>query len=454
MNLDLRDILTALRGGWWLMLLGSLVGGGAAAGITWLTTPTYTSTTELFISTTDSTSTQAAFTGSQFSQERLASYAELLRGERLAGQVRERLDLGGTPSQLLDQISVEPVPNTVLLNVSVTDPSPAQAQRIAAAIGEQFPQLVSEVESRDAIGRSLVTVTVVEPADLPTAPSSPNPTANLTAGLLAGLLIGAIAAIARVRLDRTVKDPELAAELAGAPVLGVILRDPVLADRHVFDPDQSSPAGEGYRRLRANLQFLQVDEPTKIILVSSAIPGEGKTTLAINLALALVEAGRQVAVVDGDLRRPRVTRYLHLVGGVGVTHVLSGSADLAEVLQQYGSDGFTVVGAGPTPPNPSQLLASGQMGLLVAELAAKNDYVVIDAPPVLPVADATSLAAVADGIVLSVHYGSTRKELVRRAAATLEQVGARTLGVVLNMVPPHAAASEGYGYRYEYQPEK
>ena len=448
--MDLRNIVSVLRGAWWLLLLGLVIGGAAAAGISLRQTPEYTSMTELFISTTDSTSTQAVFTGSQFSQDRVASYARLLQGQELASRVIKQLHLSTTADALAGQVSVQPVADTVLVDVSVTDPSPQRAQQIATAIGQQFPRLVAELETPAAGGGSLVKVTVVQPPTVPTSPSSPQTTRNVAAGALAGLLVGLSAAIARARLDRTIKDPELMSELTDAPVIGVILRDPVLSQSHVFEDGASSPAAEGYRRLRANLQFLHVDQPPKVIMVTSAIPGEGKTTTAINLALALVEVGNQVALMDGDLRRPRVTRYLQLVGGVGLTNVLSGSAELPDVLQRYGGDELSVIGAGPTPPNPSQLLASSQMRSLIDDLASKHDYVIIDSPPVLPVADATSLAVMADGVVLSVRYGSTRKELVRRTAATLEHVGARILGVVMNIVPASAEVSGGYGYKYDY----
>jgi capsular exopolysaccharide synthesis family protein len=187
-------------------------------------------------------------------------------------------------------------------------------------------------------------------------------------------------------------------------------------------------------------------------MVSSALPSEGKSTAVVNLGLALATAGRRVAIVEADLRRPKVTQYLGLVGGIGLTNVLSGSADVEDVLQPVGEGGLSVIGAGPTPPNPGELLASGQMAALVEKLRADNDYVLVDAPPLLPVADATGLAVIVDGVLLSVHYGTTRKEHLQQAAATLHGVGARPLGVILNMVPARAplalvsGRSERYGY--------
>ena len=246
------------------------------------------------------------------------------------------------------------------------------------------------------------------------------------------------------------REAEEAGELAGAPVIGVILRDDTLQEKHAIERGSTSRTAEAYRQLRTNLQFLNVDEPPKVIMISSAVPSEGKTTVAVNLALTLAEAGRSVILVEGDLRRPRVTRYLGMVGGAGLTNILAGSAEVEEVLQPYGDGDLQVIAAGPTPPNPSELLASSQMFKLIDELRGKNDFVLIDAPPLLPVADASGLAVIVDGVVLSVRYGSTRKEQLQQTRATLDRVGARTLGVILNIVPPKAEVISAYGYGYGY----
>ena len=131
--------------------------------------------------------------------------------------------------------------------------------------------------------------------------------------------------------------------------MGVVLRHPGLESDHVVDRARMARTAEDYRHLRANLQFLDVDEPPKVIMVSSALPSEGKTTVVINLALALAEAGRKVTVVEADLRRPKITRYLGMVGGVGLTNVLAGTADITDVTQYYGEDGLAVIAAGPRP---------------------------------------------------------------------------------------------------------
>jgi receptor protein-tyrosine kinase len=449
--MDIREVMVALRASWWFAVVGLVLGGALGLVVSLLVTPQYTATTQLFVSTTGASTTSDVFTGSQFSQQRVASYARLLSGEELAARVVEDLELPLTPRELTEQVTVGAVPETVLLDVAVTDPSAERAFQIAEALGSEFEVLVRELETPEGTDVSPVTVTVVESPELPSAPSEPRPVRNIALGLVLGLVLGVAGAVARARLDRSVRDPEEASALAGAPLIGTVLRDEVLAKRHVTDRSSTNRSAEDYRQLRTNLRFLSVDRPPAVIMVSSALPGEGKTTMAINLALALADAGQRVVLVEADLRRPRVTRYLGLVGGVGLTNVLAGTAEIDEVIQTYGAPGIAVLGAGPIPPNPGELLTSGHMATLLDKLRGTHDCVILDAPPLLPVADASGLAPQVDGVLLSVRHGATHKEQLRQAAHALERVNARLLGIVLNIVSPKAglASDRGYGYGYE-----
>jgi capsular exopolysaccharide synthesis family protein len=337
----------------------------------------------------------------------------------------------------------------VLIDVAVTDPSASRAQAIANAVGDEFTKYASELEATDSTGVSPVKVTVTEEAYLPISASSPKTARNTIVGALIGLLIGAGTAVGRARLDRSIRNGSDLDASGGMPLIGTVLRDDGLAAQHTIDKAVGSRTAEDYRQLRTNLQFLNVDEPPKVVMVTSALPSEGKTTMVINLALALADAGERVTIVEADLRRPKVTRYLGMVSGVGLTNILAGSANLEEVTQRY-REGVSVIAAGPNPPNPGELLASSHMKEVLEKLRGQSDFVLVDAPPLLPVADSAGLAAAMDGVLLSVRYGSTRKDQLRQAALTLERVGARTLGVVLNIVPPKAELASAYGYGYNY----
>jgi capsular exopolysaccharide synthesis family protein len=448
--MNFGEMVRALRSGWWMPALGLLLGGLVAAAVTLVTTPVFTSHTQLFVSTTDSSSTAEAFQGNQFAEKRIASYAELLTSQELAARVVAELGLDLTPGELASRIDAAPVSGTVVLDVSVTDPSPVAAQRIARTVADQFIAAVAELETPAGSLTSPVRVTVFGAADLPRSPSAPQPVLDLAVGLVIGFGLGAVTAVVRARLDRSLKDPDEVADLAGAPVIGLVLRDDELEERHRVDLESSSRSAEAYRHLQTNLQFLDVDTPPRVLMVSSAMPSEGKTTVAVNLALALADAGQRVALIEADLRRPRVTSYLGLVNGVGLTNVLTGRVRTEEVSQPYGDGDLVVIGAGPSAPNPAQLLASGAMRALLEQLRESHDYVVLDAPPLLPVADATGLAVLADGVLLSVRHGSTTREQLQRTRDTLDRVGARTVGAVLNIVPARDDVSAAYGYSAEY----
>jgi len=446
--MEFPELLAALRKGWWLPLVGLLAGGSAALALSLVPTPKYTSEIQFFVSTADTASTTDVFQGGQAAQQRVASYARLITDSDLVQEVIDSLDLEMTPRELAAELSAAPVTDTVLLDVAVTDPSPERAQAIAQTVGTEFTDLVSQLESPVGGGASPVKVTITQQPRLAEEPSSPATLRNTAIGLFVGLVLGAAVAVARVRLDRSVRDADDAAALIDAPVVGVIVRDPQLKQSSVLDAASTTGAKEGFRQLRTNLQFLDIDQPPRSIVVSSAVPSEGKTTLTVNLGLALAEAGCKVVVVDADLRRPRVTRYLGLVGGPGLTNILAGSADLEDVLQPFGDGALSVVGAGPSAPNPAQILASNRMRQLMEQLRNSYDYVLFDAPPLLPVADASGLAVLADGVLLSVHFGKTLRDELRQAAATLGQVRARTLGLVFNLVPPRESPGRAYGYQY------
>jgi receptor protein-tyrosine kinase len=445
--MNLQEVTAALRAGWWLLIAGLLLGGIAALAASLVQTPLYTSTTQLFVSATASTTASDALQGSQLSQQRVTSYAQLVSGEELAERIAKRFDLDLSASK----IDVTAVPDTVLIDVAVTDPSAEQAKRIAEAVGSEFPAFVQQLETPQAGGASPVKVTVTDRPEIPSTPSSPKTTRNVALGLVVGLFAGAGLALARARLDRSVKVAADVFDLAGAPVIGTVLKDQSLEKGHTIERTGDSRTAEDYRQLRNNLQFLNVDDPPRVIMVSSAVPAEGKTTLVINLALALADAGQRVVIIEADLRRPKVTNYLGLVGGVGLTNVLAGAAELDDVLQRYSDEKVSVLAGGPIPPNPGELLASSHMRALVEKLRGQYDFVLIDVPPLLPVADASGLAAYMDGVLLSVRHGSTRKEQLQQAAATVKRVGGTTLGVVLNIVPPKAGEAAAYGYGYSYE---
>jgi capsular exopolysaccharide synthesis family protein len=443
-----RTVWAALRRGWLIILAGLVGGAGIALSVTLLMGPRYSTDMQFFVSTTDSASTSDAFQGGQFAQQRVASYAELLSGEELAERVVDQLDVDVSTGRVAADVAATTVTGTVLIDVTVTDASQEVAEQIAAAVADEFPDQVAELETS---GDDAAPVTVAL-TDRPGTASAPDlAPRNTVFGAVLGLLLGAAAAVARALLDRTVRDKDRAEDLAGAPVTGIVFRDQELAREHTIERVGARTV-EQHRQLATSLQYLDVDNPPKVIMIASSVPAEGKTTTVVNLALALADSGARVTLVEADLRRPKVTEYLGLVSGVGLTNVLAGNADLDDVVQPVGDGCLRVVAAGPTPPNPGRLLGSAQMAVLLDKLRADNDYVLVDAAPLLPVADSRGLATHVDGVLLAVRHGRTTGEQLAEAATALDAVGARTLGVVLTMVPLSSdlASAHAYGVDYGY----
>ncbi|MGY1769918.1 polysaccharide biosynthesis tyrosine autokinase [Blastococcus sp. SYSU D00813] len=449
--MDLKDVVQAVRHGWWLIVLGALAGMVGAGLLTWQATPLYTSTSQLFVSTTGTDTTTTAYQGNLFSQQRVTSYVEILTSERLAARVVDQLGLDETPAELTADLTASAVPDTVLLDVTVTRSSATEARDIALALGQQFISLVTSLETPDGATASTVKVEFIEEPQVADAPTSPVLLNNLAFGLLAGLVLGGGAALLREWLDNTVKTPDDVEDLTGVAVVGALTEDPTLAENGVADDSGGySETAEAYRQIRTNLQFVDVDEPARTIVVTSSLPGEGKTTVAVNLAVVMAQAGVRVTLIEADLRRPRVTRYLGIISGAGLSNVLAGSARYDEVVQPIGDGNLQVLAAGPMPPYPSEMLGSKQMRALLAEIRETSDYVIIDAPPLLPVTDGAVLSKVADGALLVARHGTTTRAQLEQAVTALEHIDAKLLGVVLNRIPPKAAEGYGYGYNYAY----
>lgn len=450
--MDLRGYLRAVRRHWWLVLVSVFVTLGGAWLVTDLTVPQYSTSVTFFV-TTPSQGVTDAYQGGLFSTQRVKSYADLLTGDQLATAVAKVGGVGLTPAAVRQRIVARAIPDTVLLEATVTDSDANRSKLIAGELATRFINLVQQLETPAGADTPSVKVEVVAGPLLNPSPVTPNPTRNAAVGLILGLLIGLAAAALRELLDLTIKSAETLEEVVGAPVLAVVPFDPAAKQAPlVMDSDTLSARAESVRHLRTNLQFVDVDHPVKVIVVVSSVPNEGKSTTAVNLSIAFAEAGRKVMLIEADMRRPRVADYLGLEGAVGLSDVLAGQVAIDDVLQKWGRQDMWVLSSGSIPPNPSELLGSRNMAALLERQRALFDLIIIDTPPLLPVTDAAVVAAYADGAVLVARAGKTPQQRVRMAAASLRAVDARLLGCVLNM-QRSKGATEYYYYRYnEEQP--
>lgn len=451
-QLDLRDYLRIIRRSWLLLvattLCGLLVGGGAAV----LTKPTYKAETQLFVAIQSSGSVQELQQGNTFSQARVQSYVKTVASPAVLQPAIDTLGLPVSAEELGKRVVASTELNTVLINISVIDSSPVQAAAIAQAVADSLIRTVESLEKPKNGGSSPVGLSIIKPAVAPSAASGPNTKLNLLLGLLGGLALGVVAAVLRAMLDNRVRSESDLRSITDSPLLGGIAFDQDAIKKPLLTQTASqSPRAESFRQLRTNLQFANISGTGNTVLVTSSLPGEGKSTTAANLAIAMAQAGQTVCLVDADLRRPMVNEYLGLDRNAGLTTALVGAQDVDDVLQPWGQDRLFVLASGQIPPNPSELLGSQEMQHLVRRLEDSFDAVIIDAPPLLPVTDAAVLAQHVGGVVLVVGAQKLRKPDLEKSLAALELVNARILGVVMNRLPANGPDAYQYGY-YESLP--
>ncbi|WP_445166903.1 polysaccharide biosynthesis tyrosine autokinase [Mycolicibacterium sp. Dal123E01] len=445
--MNFQDFTKVLRTRWITVCVTVLVTVLAAIAYNLVTTPLYQASIRLFISSTAGASVTDIYQGNLFSQERVKSYTQLVTGETLAQRTIDKLGLDMTAKQLQKEITANTPTDTVLINVNVLDKSPVRARDIANTLSDEFVSFVRELETPEKGGTPNARVFVEQRATIPDRPVVPKTARNLLVGLALGVLLGIGLAVLRDLLDNTVKTQETLEEVAGTGVAGYIPLDKRLSKTPAISFDtENSRTAEAFRKLRTNLQFLAVDSPPRLIVITSSSTSEGKSTTAINIALALAEAGSEVLIVDGDMRRPSLARYLGLVESVGFSTVLSGAIPVADALQKTQFRRLTALTSGAAPPNPSELLGSLSAKKVLSELRAQFDFVIVDSSPLLAVTDGAILAANADGALIIARSGTTKREHLAHSIGVLKDVGALVLGAVLTMVPTRGDASYTYGY--------
>ena len=491
---SIRGYLHVLRRGRWWVAACSLLGLAIGLTLSLTATKLYSATAQLLVQSTGSIGLPAGGQGSITSAE-VQTELQLVNSAQVQSMVRKELggsapgvsaaQLGQTNVIALTAVSADPALAAKTANVyasafvgwstatTLSNLATAENQLNGqiSAIGKELARLpagnspqVSALSTQQAVlkgqlaqlqvaGSTAATgLELVTPAVAPASPSSPRPAQEALLGLVAGLIVGIAAAFIRDSLDDTLASGDAVEVISRAPVLATVPMVPLL--RKTTSPvlvpvtAPTSATAEAYRSLRTSLQFAGHDRALRTILVTSPGASDGKTTVVVNLGAVFAQVGARVVVVSADLRRPGFSQSLAPGGYAELSSVLSGERPVEQAVAPVsGVDGLWALGARTVIENPTELLASQRMRAVLAELSQQFDLVLIDSPPVLPVADAMILSSYADGVLLVVASGQTRRGELRRTTEKLAQAGAPVVGCVLNK----AGAQPGYGYYGGYR---
>lgn len=511
LSIDVRRYL-ALAWHWaWLIVLATVLAAGAAYLITRQMTPVYQASTTLLINEAPSNKT-ADYNALLTSERQARTYAQLMSKRPVLEAVIGQLGLDLNPDALHEMVSINLVRDTQLIVIDVQDTDPERAAQIAntlvivfsdqlqatqasrfASSKDSLQKQIGDVETqieatRDQIqaaqdadetarletrltqhqqtynnlimsfeqvrmaeAQTLSGVAQVEPAITPRAPIRPNVFQNTILAGLVGLMLAAGLIFALDALDDTVKDPEEISKQFRLPVLGVIAEFAGDEQELITLHAPRAPVSEAFRSLRTNIQYASVDKPIRSLLVTSAAPSDGKTTIISNLAVVMAQGGRRVTLVDADLHRPRIHRVFESDNSSGLSGIfVQPKVQLNGWVQATNLPGLQLVSSGALPPNPSELLGSNKMREILDALLADNDIVLLDTPPVLSVTDSSVLAPLVDAVLLVIRPGATHSGALKQAIEQLHRVNANLIGFVINGIGLHNS-SYSYYYRDYYK---
>jgi Mrp family chromosome partitioning ATPase/capsular polysaccharide biosynthesis protein len=511
---DLREYLRPLLTRWWLILAVVAVATGGTYAYYAAKPKEYTATTQVFLEA--SQVDQALFGATPASDDRnTQNQVVLLTSRSVAKAVARRIDYEGDPGELLSSIRATPESGSDFVRVEATSDAPRRAARLANAFAQAFIRVRSAaarsqiraarenaererarladvpanaaargaLESRIRRLRAIGSLPVsgakqVDPALPPSRSSAPKPRRNALFAFAVSLMLAAGLAYALERLDRRIKRIDDLEALYGLPLLSAVPHSAGLVNP-ATTATATTPHREPFRTLRTNLQLAALDRRLRTVVVTSAVPGEGKSMVVRNLALACREAGLRVAVVDSDLRVPSLASLFNVRRRPGLTDVLTGSGNLDDALQPVAAEGdrprvsvrvralartsgngaegeanlgsLAVLTSGPPPPNPPAVLATERLQAVLDEIAATHDIVLIDSSPLLAVSDALPLISKADGTIVVGRLGLVTRDAVAAVTDLLGRVpGVDVLGIVANDVSERRLGAVGSGYFAHY----
>jgi succinoglycan biosynthesis transport protein ExoP len=436
--MQVRTFVDVLRRRWISIVAIVVVCTGVAAEIAYSATPLYKTSAKVYFSLVNGTTANDLSQGSTYTQNLVLTYAQMATTPIVLTPVINELKLGMSPGQLAGKVSATATTNTVILTITVTDSSPQRAASIANDVADQLGTTVRELSPKDAKGQSTVLTQTVGPALVPKSASSPKKGRNIAAAFVGGLLLAIAYAMLRELLATTVERRRSLKSVTDAPILGEVPSSDELANQRLGDGSVASPI---FGQLSSSIDFLSVDRRPLSLVITSASPKEGKTLIALNLALASADSGSRTLLIDADLRDPIDQSRIRRTSGPGLSTVLVGRASFDEVVVALDRN-LDVLASGPRPPNPSYLLGSQSMARLLQDVGGRYDVILIDAPALLSNDDAASLVDLTAGIVLVARVARRLRLFGRRharldearIAEALDSIGDRgaVLGIIVN----------------------
>ncbi len=486
----LRDYGNVLRRRKWLVIASTLIAIAVAVGLSASQTPIYSTSSQVLV---ESRSQDGLFENqnSYVDERAIETEIRIIEGEAVQSRVQENLGLDSPPSPA----AATAVGYTDVIEITVRDANAVNAQTLANAYAEAYVDVRREQSVNELLAASTEVqraiddlqaqldelaeddptrgpliaqlsnfattldqlrvdaalrtggVAIIKSAGLPVTPVEPTPERTAVLAAVVGLLIGVGAAFLIEYLDDKVRSEDDLEAATDRPVLAVVPVDPPPDNRPIAISEPTHEIVEAYRGLRTNLQFLGLDRPIRVVQVTSSMAGEGKTTTSANLAVVLAQAGLRVALVDGDLRRPRLHEVFGIPQTPGLTDLLLGmdAKDVVHRVEVDGGNVLSVYASGTVPSNPSEMLSGRRSHQLLTEMGSHYDYVIVDSAPILPVSDSVALAGSVDGVVVVAHAGRVTEGRVVESLERLERVGAPVLGMVLNQVSKVSKGDYTYG---------
>lgn len=432
--MSIQAIWHLIRSHWLTLFVAGSLGVALGAAISTTVESQYSTRAEVFLAVANSSDAAGMAQGITYSQQQARNFAAVATRQLVLQPVAD--DLGGdvTVSELRAQVSASVPLNTSIVTIQATDPSPERAARVANAVATSLADSTGRLAPESEARASSVRVQSVEQATVPRAPSSPNVALWTLLGGLLGLLLGLLFVGVRDAFRARVRTAAQASAITHAPVLGIVSRrrrsqrEPMVLE---FAPN--SPHAEQYRQIRANLLAMRTSPFPNVFVLTSSVPGEGRSTVAANIAATVAAAGIRVCLVEADLHRPSLASVLGLEPGSGLHAVLTGDAGLEEALQPWGPDGLQVLVAGATPLNPSELLTSPRAEECLVRIGDQFEVTLIDAPAVLDVTDAAILARMFGGAIMVVSERGVRVRVLERAVERMSQARTPLIGTILSM---------------------